>query len=70
MTPTIHYIINALNKYDFKVENTHLRNKGNDEEFYWGQHVSHFLTSTAFAEDIVGTWRYIDDKTGEAKGLC
>lgn len=28
-----------------------------------------FLTSTAFAEDIVGTWRYIDDKTGEAKGL-
>ena len=28
-----------------------------------------FLTSTTFAEDIVGTWRYIDDKTGEAKGL-
>lgn len=27
------------------------------------------LSSSVFAEDISGTWRYIDDKTGEAKGL-
>ena len=27
------------------------------------------LSTAAFAEDISGTWRYIDDKTGEAKGL-
>lgn len=27
------------------------------------------FTSSALAEDITGTWRYIDDKTGEAKGL-
>lgn len=26
-------------------------------------------TSLAFAQDISGTWRYIDDKTGEAKGI-
>lgn len=25
--------------------------------------------STAFAKDITGTWRYMDDKTGEAKGI-
>ena len=27
------------------------------------------LSSSAIAQNIVGTWRYIDDKTGEAKGL-
>lgn len=25
--------------------------------------------TTAIAQDITGTWRYIDDKTGEPKGL-
>lgn len=25
--------------------------------------------TTAMAQDITGTWRYIDDKTGEPKGL-
>ena len=29
-----------------------------------------FLSSTTtFAQDITGTWHYIDDKTGEPKGL-
>ncbi|MEG1709848.1 MAG: DUF2147 domain-containing protein [Acinetobacter sp.] len=27
------------------------------------------FSSSTMAENIVGTWRYIDDKTGEAKGL-
>ena len=27
------------------------------------------LCSSAIAQDITGTWRYMDDKTGEAKGL-
>ena len=27
------------------------------------------LCSTAMAQNISGTWRYMDDKTGEAKGL-
>ncbi|OTG95191.1 MULTISPECIES: DUF2147 domain-containing protein [unclassified Acinetobacter] len=27
------------------------------------------FSSSAIAENIVGTWRYMDDKTGEAKGL-
>ena len=27
------------------------------------------ISSIAYADDITGTWRYIDDKTGEAKGL-
>ncbi len=27
------------------------------------------FSSSVMAENIVGTWRYIDDKTGEAKGL-
>ena len=26
-------------------------------------------TTSAFAQDIIGTWRYIDDNTGEPKGL-
>lgn len=26
-------------------------------------------TTSACAQDIIGTWRYIDDKTGEPKGL-
>ena len=27
------------------------------------------VTTSACAQDIIGTWRYIDDKTGEPKGL-
>ncbi|OTG66201.1 signal peptidase [Acinetobacter sp. ANC 4470] len=27
------------------------------------------FSSSAIAQNIVGTWRYMDDKTGEAKGL-
>ena len=27
------------------------------------------FSSSTMAENIVGTWRYMDDKTGEAKGL-
>ena len=27
------------------------------------------FSSSAIAENIVGTWHYMDDKTGEAKGL-
>ncbi|WP_374667000.1 DUF2147 domain-containing protein [Acinetobacter sp.] len=27
------------------------------------------LCSTAMAQNISGTWRYMDDKTGEAKGI-
>ena len=27
------------------------------------------LCSSAMAQNITGTWRYMDDKTGEAKGL-
>ena len=26
-------------------------------------------TTSIWAQDITGTWRYIDDKTGEPKGL-
>lgn len=27
------------------------------------------FSSLSFAEDITGTWRYMDDKTGDAKGI-
>ena len=27
------------------------------------------VSSMLYAQDITGTWRYIDDKTGEPKGL-
>ena len=27
------------------------------------------ISTTTFSQDITGTWRYIDDKTGEPKGL-
>jgi uncharacterized protein (DUF2147 family) len=37
--------------------------------FLFGAMSIAFFISNAFAEDITGTWRYIDDKTGEAKGL-
>ncbi len=27
------------------------------------------ISTSVFSQDITGTWRYIDDKTGEPKGL-
>ena len=38
-------------------------------KFFLGAIGISFLSSITFADDITGTWRYMDDKTGEAKGL-
>ena len=35
----------------------------------FGAIVIALAASSTFAQDITGTWRYIDDKTGEPKGL-
>ena len=36
---------------------------------FFGAVLLALATTSAFAQDITGTWRYIDDKTGEPKGL-
>ena len=38
-------------------------------KFFLGAIGISLLSSITFADDITGTWRYMDDKTGEAKGL-
>ena len=36
---------------------------------FFGAMLLALATTSTFAQDISGTWRYIDDKTGEPKGL-
>ena len=38
-------------------------------KFIFGAMIFSMFSISAYADGIVGTWRYIDDKTGEAKGL-
>lgn len=36
---------------------------------FFGAMLLALATTSTFAQDITGTWRYIDDKTGEPKAL-